>query len=304
MIPWQVPVVTRVIMAHGVHPIILKKVAGDWSRAKGLRLMFFLCMLLSVVMLLVMRPHLTINRYWFLVLGLGSANSFAAYAQWRAVDISLSRTALFTFMDDVIPIILGFVFLGESKILTPLLFVGIVICVSGAISYAVLESKAKAKEDAKRRKTDEPAPRTVSIFIWIGIYSVIWGVAHFAFRAYAISGMPVANFLVAWYGGAFLGSYLVLSITSKNERGASLSRKQIVLVSYLALSAATCLALEYWASMHAPLAVTQPIFQVTEMILPTMLGLFLFKEIKELNGAKKLIFAVTFVGSFMVALGY
>lgn len=247
-----------------------------------------------------MQTPLVFDQSFVLVIGLGVANSFAVYSMWRAQAISLSRQALFTFMDDVIPVIMGFIFLGEVRLLTPFLIAGIVLCFGGAIYYGILESRAKAAKEKAKEGEEKP----YSIFVWIGIYSVIWGVAHFAFRAYAVAGMPIATFLLGWYGGAFVGSNVVMLVMGKKEMGAPLPRKQMTLVSLLALVVAICLALEYWASMHAPLAVTQPIFQVTEMIFPTLIGLFYFKEIKELGGSKKVVFGIAFIGSLMVAIGF
>jgi len=157
--------------------------------------------------------------------------------------------------------------------------------------------------DSRQKKKDDEKPST-SIFVWIAIYSIIWGVAHFAFRWYAVEGMPTSTFLAGWYGGAFVGSNFVLLAMGKKEMGEPLPRKQIVLVALLAVVILICLVLEYWASMYAPLAVTQPIFQVTEMVFPTLIGLFVFKEIKELNGAKKIVFAIAFAGSLVVAFSY
>ncbi|MBI4138606.1 hypothetical protein HY479_00455 [Candidatus Uhrbacteria bacterium] len=293
--PWQIPVVLRIITAHVAHPIIQKKLAGLPSRTRRLRAMFLMCLVLSAGYAAVSPSPFVLDRWFILICAIGVANSFAAYASWRAVDMSLSKTALFTFMDDVIPITLGIVLLGENKIITPALGLGVVLCVGAVIVNTVMDSREKPAEEGKTGWR---------IFLWIGIYSVIWGVAHFLFRVFALNGVSLPTFLVGWYGGAFLGSFAVLHLMGEKEAGPTLTRRGIAGVAILTTTAFSSLALAYWANQNAPLAVTQPIFQVSEMILPTLIGLLYFKEAKHLDGKRKLLFAVAFIGSLVVALNY
>lgn len=294
--PWQIPVVLRVVIAYGVTSILFKYIVGLPSRTRRLRAQFLFCGMFAVAVLFASRTRLVPDIRFFLIVGLGFANSLAAYAQWRAVDLSLSRTALFTFMDDVISMALAAVFLAEHRIFTPLLGIGIVLCFAAAIVNARLESRAKASTETNRASR--------RIFLWIGIYSLIWGVAGFAFRAAAVSGLPLPAFLVAWYGGAYLGSNIVMFLAGKKEMGASLTWRGIAAVSLLSLSVFLSLGLTYWVNMEAPVTVTQPIFQVAEMVIPALIGLYVFKEIKEYGGAKKLVFAIAFIGSLVVAFSY
>ncbi len=294
--PWQIPVILRVIMAYGVTFVLFKKIAGLQSRTRRLRAQFLICAVFAVVVLIASPGHLVLDPRFLMIAALGFANGLAAYAQWRAVDLSLSRTALFTFMDDVISMALAAVLLAEHSIFTPLLGLGVFLCLGAAIVNARLESRAKATAEMKRASR--------GIFLWIGIYSVIWGVAGFAFRAAAVSGLPIPAFLVAWYGGAFLGSNVVMLFAGKKEKGEPLTRQGIAAASLLAFCVFVNLALIYWANMKAPLTVTQPIFQVAEMVIPALIGLYVFKEIKEYGGARKLVFAIAFVGSLVVAFSY
>ncbi|MEO5927975.1 MAG: hypothetical protein ABIO72_04615 [Patescibacteria group bacterium] len=296
MIAWQIPVICRIVAAHMVTPILSKKLAGERSRTRSIRLMFFVCALLAASVTLITRTPIVFDTSLALVCGLGALNSFAVYSMWRAQAISLSRQALFTMMDDVIPVVMGYFLLGEKKLFNLWLAVGVLICFGGAFINTLFSRKQEAAKSGESKDWH--------IFIWIGFYSLIWGVARFAFRYFAVDGMPMSTFIMAWYGGSFIGSNIVMFLAGKKEMGPPLPRRQIVPVSLLAIVIALCLGLEYWASTYAPLAVTQPIFQVTEMIFPVLIGLFYFKEAKALTWQMKATFAVAFAGSLIIALSY
>jgi hypothetical protein len=56
--------------------------------------------------------------------------------------------------------------------------------------------------------------------------------------------------------------------------------------------------------MYAPTTVVQPIFQVTEMVFPTLIGLIVFKEGKNLSCLEALAFAIGLGGGLVVAFSY
>ena len=60
----------------------------------------------------------------------------------------------------------------------------------------------------------------------------------------------------------------------------------------------------YWAKMLAPITVVQPIFQVSEMIFPTLIGLWIFKEAKELNAWSRMAIVLGLAGGVTIALSF
>jgi glucose uptake protein GlcU len=65
-----------------------------------------------------------------------------------------------------------------------------------------------------------------------------------------------------------------------------------------------CLSLggTFWALSLLPQIKAQPIFLVTELICPTLIGLFLFKERKGLTWREWGYFAIGIAGGMLVAL--
>ncbi len=291
--PWQAVVICGVFFVYCVAPIVLKRMVGLPSRTRRLTFQFLFCFILSAILLLVTRTPLTLGHTMLLVAGLGIANSFGAYAQWRAMDISLSGTSLFTQADDLIAISLGFIILGEGSLVKPVLLLGVALCLGGALVFTVMHN---------RDKTQGGYP--LKIFGWIAIYSVIWGVVGFAQRYFALKGLTVFQFIFAWYGGSTIGSLLVAKLMGKAEAGKPLDLKAYGSVAILSSVVILSMMLAYWAKIKAPIAVVQPIYQVGEMILPTIIGLWWFKEGKQLDLKGKLIFAAGIAGTLIIALSY
>ncbi len=283
---WQIPVALKVITAHMVVPAMLKKLTARPSRTRQISLQFGICALLSSILFLTGTPG--IDQSFLLIFGIGVINCFACYAQWRAVDINLSKTALFTQADDLIALSLGYLFLGETKFLSSHgILIGIALCFCGATVFS-LSRKSEKQQDGIR------------LMIWIGIYSVVWGVATFAIRCFAIGGVSIGKFTFAWYAGSFLGSFLLIKAAGKTEKGAKLSKEAVRNVAVFSIFIWSSMLLAYQAFKMAPITVVQPIFQVTEMVFPAIIGLWFFREAKNLGLKEKLIFAVGLTGTMIL----
>jgi len=118
---------------------------------------------------------------------------------------------------------------------------------------------------------------------YIGIYSVIWGVASFLDRYFAITGISFSEFLVSWYGGTLIGISCILFFFREEGLTIKVPKKEIMGVGILAIAIWLSMFLGYWAAKLAPITVFQPIFMVSEAVLPTLIGLLLFREIKTLR---------------------
>lgn len=287
---WQLIVLTRVLSAHIVIPIMMKKLTSSPSRARKIVLQFGACAVFSTLLVLITGENIA-TPTTLLVALVGVANSFGAYSHWRAVDISLSKTALFTQFDDILSIALGFIFLGEHKMLTPSLITGIALCIGAAIAFSVFGKKDNSVQNADKTK---------EMFMWISFYSVIWGVAVFIMRYLALNKISLPHFLFSWYGGSFLGTLIIYQLVSQKERGDKLDMKATRDVVVYAALIWVCMVLSYLALTKAPIAVVQPIFQVTEMVFPAIIGLWIFKEAKSLSVAEKATFATGLCGVSLI----
>jgi len=288
---WQIPLILSITFGYITQPFLIKKVAQLSSRARNLVWQYFFSALLATTTALICGASFG-NKQFFVVGIIGAANAFGCYCHWRAVAISLSKTSLFTQADDLTALALGYIILREGKFLNPLLSIGIIFCLGAAfiLSYAKSHSRQGDKH--------------YNIFIWIAAYSIIWGIAMFSMRYFALGGMSILSFMAAWYEGSFCGACLVFMLSSKKEKGEPLTWQQIPRVIPLAVNIWITLMIVYWVRMLAPITVAQPIWQVSEMILPTIVGLWIFKEFKELHNIERMAMVVGVTGGLIIMFSY
>ncbi len=317
MIFWQIPVLLRILVANGIAQVLIKKVTtikGKQSslvRTKKFFLQFFFCSLI-ILPIAFASGTLIMNKQALLISLMGIFSGLAAYCQWRAIDISLSKNAIFTFWDDIMAMALAYFFLQESKFWNVSLAVGVVLSLSSMVMFSLhkyYKSRVKGNDLGENNSS-----KLSEFFIYVAIYSFIWGAVFFFIRYQALKNFPVTGFLAFWFIGTLLAASLILFISKKiNNRVANtvdhdfsydLSRKDIRGVFWLSISIVASLALTFWSYKVAPLTVSQPIFLVGEMILPAFLGLYYFKEIKKLDLKEKLIFSVGIVGGLIVILSF
>jgi hypothetical protein len=296
--PWYVPVVLRIVVTYVALPILVKPLAEHPARAPILALQFLGAVGLALPAALILGQ----GTLHVPVAVVGFFTGLAAYAYWRAIDLSLSRTALFAFWDDLIAIGLSYGLLQEGQFLNAWMLVGIGMSVLAVILFTVhsyVTGPASVKDQA-------PVPRVH--FLYIGLYSVILGLGVFFMRYIGLQDIGLARFLVNWYGGAGVAAgLLVLTLRVRRSTPAvpvGLSRQE-----WLRLSAGSVLILvavgsAYGAYRLAPQTIVQPLFLVGEMIGPALIGLYVFGEREALAQRDQLLFAVGLAGGLMVALSF
>ncbi len=290
----MIPTFGRILVANGLLPIILKLNVGLPSRTKRFAVQFFFCTLFAIVIAAVCSP-MSIGPAIWVILILGMVNGFAAYAQWKAIDISLSKTSLFTFWDDIIAMSLSYFLLNERELFAPGLYIGLVLSLGAVIVFTFYSSISAKRGDHSRT----PA----RFFLYVGFYSVVWGVATFLMRYFGVSKISTGSFLVPWYAGAFASSLVLLWIGKRNGKAeVALTSRDVKWMFVLALGIFSSLALAYTAYRLAPQNVIQPFFLVGEMIFPAMVGLYLFAERKTLHTMEKICFFCAVVGGVVIAL--
>lgn len=291
---WQLPALLRVLVANVVFPVVLKKIVGRDSRTRRFRSQYLFAVIFAVSFAIFARNSFSLTSA-ALIGVLGFVQSFGAYSSWRAIDISLSKTALATQLDDVIGMGLGFVLLGEIRYLSNA-FVswGITFVLLAVILYTL--GRRTSIRDGKGSDT--------ILLLWILGYSIFWGIAFFAIRFFALQDFPISIFLVSWYVGSFIGSQVLYMIAGASEAGSPLTISGYASSAVLALLIFAALGFQYWASIFAPIAVTQPIYQVAEMILPALLGFYYFKERQQFSRTRKAAFAFGIIGMLLIAFSF
>jgi hypothetical protein len=216
---------------------------------------------------------------------IGFFNGFGAYAQWRAVDISLSKTAMFTQADDIIGMLLGYLWLNETVFLSFRLGLGILLCLVAGILIASYE-------------------RNLRLIKFVGIYSVVWGVASFLYRYFALKDLPPSEFLISWYVGASVSALFIATVLLRGNIPSNLSKKEISRIGLVALPVWVAMVLAYISAQKSPITIYQPIYLASEAICPTLFGLFYFHEKKVMAAKEKIAFVIGIVGVVIISLNF
>jgi len=215
-----------------------------------------------------------------------------------AIDISLSKTSLFTWIDDVIVVNLALWGLGEFGIVDRTMGVGIALSLAALVFFAI--------HDALRKKTSSRKVG-LALYVWIAAYSLVWGLAPVFMRHFAVEGLPLISFLQPWYWGAFGAACVIFALRRRKHASSAQSlplARDALLAGGAGVGIVASLALAYWALQLAPLVVVQPIFLVSEMIFPALIGLFGFSEGKTFTRFEWLYFGVGVFGVCLIAIGY
>lgn len=300
---WLIPVFLKVLFGNVATPIVLKKVTSQGSRSRRFRSQYIFAAILVWMAVLLSGSSIAWPSFG-LVLLIGFLQSFGSYCYWHAIKISMSKTAVTTQFDDLLGMIMGYGLLGEIYYLRNApLAAGIALSLVGVFVYVWLRGTIKKGEE-NSGQTSQASDSDRALAMWVAGYSVLWGLAYFSLRFFALREVSHWTFLSAWYTGALVGSQVILWIAGEKERGERLSVGAHLASGLLAVFIVLSLTFQYWASKLTPITVHQPIYQVTEMIFPALIGLFYFKEIKMLTRAGKIAFVLGIAGMVLIALSY
>ena len=294
--PWYVPVAVRMVTGYVAIPVLLKPLVERYAQATLLLLQFAVCFGLALTLAVALGQA----RLDWTIAAVGGANGLAAYCYRKAIAISLSRTALFAFWDDLLAMGLSYGLLHEGQFLNTRSILGIVASV-GAVILFTIHSYRK-----QHPGKDEPDLIPMRLYLYGGVYSVILGVGVFFMRYWGVRGTSLGTFLVNWHGGVVLAAALLL-LTAPAERQAArtrLPRGDWLRVVGLSLLVLVTMSTAFWAYRLAPQTIVQPLFLVGEMIAPALIGLYVFAEREALDRPEQLYFVLGLGGGLLVALSF
>jgi len=300
---WLVPILLKMILVYVLGAWFMKRMVGLPSRTQRFFLQFLFCSIIALGFA-AYRGELILSGSFFVLVLIGFFNGLAAFHQWKAIDISLSKNSLFTFWDDIIAMTLSCIILHETKVFNWGIGIGILVSLAAVILFA-LHSYRKSRSNQKVTKTG------IAFFYYVGVYSVIWGIATFFMRYFALNQLPIGTFLAGWYSGACVAATLILLFYKEKGQAAIIQNKTakekvalilsgVILSLYIIIALALC----YWSYELAPLNVVQPLFLVGEMVGPSLVGLYIYKEAKNLDRTEKLLFLLGIAGGTIVALSF
>ncbi len=296
--PWYVPVVVRILAAYVAGPLLLKPLAAKYAQAKLLLLQFAMCFAVALPLAVALNQH---HLDWSIV-AVGGGNGLAAYCYRQAIAISLSRTALFAFWDDLIAMGLSYALLHEGRFLNTRMLLGIGLSVGAVILFTL----HGASQEPPSKEAPERLP--LRLYLYAGAYSVMLGFGLFFMRYLGAQDTGLGTFLVNWYGGvivAALGLLLILPEEAKDPMVlTTVSWGDRLRIGGLSLVVLTAMSAAYTAYRLAPQTVVQPLFLVGEMIAPALIGLYVFAEREALDRYEQLLFAAGLAGGLLVALSF
>ena len=289
-----------VVVGNLLAPVVMKHVSGKYDRTKQQVITYTTIFLLTLILFLTLKAKggLTINQHFLPILLAGVANSLAVYCQWRAVDISLAKSSVFTFLDDVIGLVLAALLLGEWSHLNLINTIGIGLSLAAVIWLA--------RRDWLRRRESVG----YRLYFFVAVFSLIWGSIIVLMRQWgSADAVPVLTFLMAWYSGSTLGAWGLYFLARRRFAVPSpiavVGRWQTGFwAAGLGLLVLASTGFSYLTYQRAPLVIVQPIFLVAAMVLPALIGLFFFRERKNLTGLDWFLLMLTTLGGLIVGFSY
>jgi drug/metabolite transporter (DMT)-like permease len=297
---WLEYTLLAVVVGQMLLPTLNKMTADRGSLPRSLVWLYGFASTLCIAANIAMRasPQNYIWGYVWLVIGLGVFDAFAQYGYWRVIATpgGLSKASIFGQGEDVVAVVLGYIFLGEIRILTPLLGLGVVLLMGSVLFFNAAQQKKQSEREA-------PAP--FSVWRLIAFNCLVWGVVHFAIRYLALDGMSPLTFLWAYYVGSFLGALGIYIKSSPIGRGPRLTRRQALNTLLIGAVLPASVGCVYLAKTYTPLTVFQPIFGLVGIIFPVVvLDLWWKNELSRLSkkGWAAIVFGL--IGATIIALGY
>jgi drug/metabolite transporter (DMT)-like permease len=271
--------------------VILTKVAADKlpkEKAKGIFWQFLFCLIAAIVYAAII-GNLTLTLTMLIVVAVGIVNAFGNYFQLQASGISLSRTTLFFPLMEVVTIALALIFLDEKVLWNAKLIIGILCCFLAMVLFRLPGDKGAADK------------KLISgWFLSVSGMILIFGVAGFLVKMFSFT-LPRENFLAAWYFGALIGSLFITALTRQNP--IKISGKSILTILPVSLTIIGALFTLYWTyQLGGPVSIILPIRGFTMVLIPALLGWWVFKERRGLKSKEWLGFTVGAMGAILILL--
>jgi len=285
---WQLTLV--MLIAISVCSVVLIKVVADRlpKRSIGIFYQYLFCATLAIAYA-ALNGKVEISSGLILVGAVGFINAFGAYFQWQAYSLSLSKTALFFPLMEALTIALAITFLEEADLWNNQLIFGAMLCFAAMWLFRLPNSEGKDKEILSGK--------------WLSstiLMVLIFGLVGFLVKLFSFQ-IPMETFLTGWYVGALVGAIPILALEKQNPF--LVSKKTILIIMPVSITIIGALFALYWTyQLGGPVAVVLPIRGLAITAIPALLGLFVFKERKELSKREWLGFAIGVVGVILILL--
>lgn len=282
---------------YSMGQVFIRLSVNKLPRAKALSFMFLICAgVISLIGLITGDLRWSDNA--LIIMTVGFFNSFGAYCSWRATGLSLSRTSLFNPVTHGLVIISAGIFLGEFSRWSLGLVFGIGLCFLAIFLFA----KSSKKIDKEERKRKEEYDLKKWPYFMLGTI-VIFTIVMYLMKFFS-SSIPVGQFLIYWYNGAFLGSLIIIKLDKQKSEKKFFEhpKRSIMLVPITSLFILGNLATQYWAFELTLASQVLPFISLGTTFLPVLLGFYLFGEKWQFRKGAKLASLTIVIGAIIVIL--
>jgi hypothetical protein len=285
----------RVLVGNILFPFFLKKVVMRDRRIDQFFMQYCFALGLAIT-LTFFWGGIQFDSTFLPLVALGFITAGGNYFAWGAVAISQSRTSVFTFWDDLIAVSLAYFILHEGRFISPTIAVGI------GLSFLSIILFARHGWIHCLRKKEQGQTVSFKFYVYVLVYSVLWGFSQFGQRFWSFHEMPTQTFLLGFYTGTFVMAALIRAFY--NDRMEGTPQKSLIFRDFaysftLAVLIFVSMGLAF-AAYRAPQVIVQPVLLVAEMVFPTLIGLFIFHERKQLDPPEWIYLGIGFAGALLV----
>lgn len=297
-LPWEWVLFLRVFLGFGIASLLLKWIASKGRRTERFLWQFAFAFAIALAIALY-GQSIRIDAMFITFVALGALGTYGTFYAWKAIAISQSRNALFTFWDDIIAIALSWIILKEGVYVTPMIVFGLLLSFV-ALIFFVCHGWEKSRLSAK-------IAVPIRFYGYVAFYSVLWGIAYFGQRYWAFRDLPATTFTLCWYLGGVITATLIYffykdsAIDQQGGKSIGISGIATTFVLSVVLYLSMTVSIVVY---KAPQVIVQPILFVAEMILPTLIGLYIFHERKQLDRIEWLYFAIGLVGTLIIGINF
>lgn len=287
---WQITLSFLIVIS--ISSFVLIKMTSDKlpKKAIGIFYQYLFCAII-VILYAFLCKKFVMNLLIINIGALGFANAFGAYCQWRAFELNLSKTALFSPLINVIALGLAVIFLSEGSLWNFKLIIGVILCFLAIWLFGLVPNNKDSKKKIIQNKQ-------WAVFTVVMI--VVSGVSIFLMKLSSFS-ISRETFLVGWYSGAFLGS--IVLIRFEKQSLLKIPGKMFFRILLLSLSIVGSLFTLYWTfQLGGSISIVVPLQMLFVAIASVLIGLFLFKERRRFSKKEWYGFLVGIIGAILISL--
>lgn len=279
------------VIVFSIKDIIRKRSLTKFDNMAVLSLEFSFAFLTFLVIALLLKTPLVLNKYSLTFLGIGILHGLGTVGKINAMNISLSKTTLVSKYNIFVPMLMGFFLLGESNLLHFDSIDGILKIISLILLPISLYLLQKTNGDENKKVSK----------IWL-LSMAQFFIFHATLDYFMKSNIQLNMIIQAGVFQRFSAASITIIAALINKTKFPIT-KQLFLVS---AGNALLISISYFAALSAlavaPLIIYKPLVKMLTVIIITFAGLFIFGEHKEITNRNKWGYIVTGVGVVLLII--